>query len=185
MRERIRNLYWSGSLHRDLHLIQPHTEVISDETEEDMQFSVSSPSQEALSQTDGVTEDAVNPIIHPVYSNSTEGSESRPPAVSEDEGSRYHQSEPRFHRKVDRFTEREYVKSDSDSDGEVTIHHSSRTDEDGPPPKRKRTLQRGDVSPRVLHTTREREGSKISLKSARKRDYWAGKAGNVRVLQDS
>jgi hypothetical protein len=174
MRERIRNLYWSGSLHSDLRLQQPYTEVLSDDVEEDMQFSVSS--QEAVSVTDGVTQTAANHTIHSVDSNSTEGNESRPSAVSEDEESRYRQSEPRIHKKADRFTEREYMRSDSDSDDEGTMHYSSRRDEDGPPPKRKRTSQRRGVDSRDPHTTREREGSKISSTSAR-REYWARKVG--------
>jgi len=178
MRECIRNLYWSGSLHSDLHLQRPHTDVVSDDAEEDMQFSVSSPSQEATSQADGATEDAANHIIHLVDSDSTEGDESRPPEASEDEGSRYHQSEPRFHRKVDRFTEREYTRGDSDSDDEGTMHYSSRRDEDGPPPKRKRTLQRPDANPRVPHTTRKNEGLRLPSRSTLKRKYWAGKVGN-------
>ena len=173
IRERIRNLYWSGSLHRDLHLQRPHTEVISDETEADMQFSASSPSDDAVSQADGVTEDAENLIIYPVDSNSVEENEYRPSAVSDDEGSRYHQSKPRSHGKVDRFTEREYMRSNSDSDDEGTAHHSNsnRGDEDGPPPKRRRTLRRHDDRPRTPHTTHESE------ESARKRAYWAAKAG--------
>lgn len=172
IRERIRNLYWSGSLHGDLHLQRPRTEVVSDETEEDMQFSESSPSQEAGSQTDGVTEDARNLIIHPVDSNSMEENESRQPAVSDDEGSRYHQSKPQFHRRVDRFKEREYMSS-SDSDDEGTAYHSRRRGEDEPPPKRRRTSKGHDVSPRVPNITRKSE--------RRKREYWARKAGKERA----
>jgi len=179
IRERIRNLYWSGSLHDDLHLQRPRTEVVSDATEEDMQFSESSPSQEAVSQADSVTEDATNFIIHPVDSNSGEENDSRPPAVSDDEGSRYHQSKPRFHRKVDRFKEREHMRSSSDSGDEGTAHHSSRRGEDEPPPKRRRTSQRHEV--RGPQKTHESEGLKDPLKSTRKREYWAGKAGNERA----
>ncbi len=179
IRERIRNLYWSGSLHGDLHLQRPRTEVVSDETEEDMQFSESSPSQEAVSQADGVTEDATNLIIHPVDPNSMEENDSRPPAVSDDEGSRYHQSKPRFHKKVDRFKEREHMRGSSDSDDEGTAHHSSRRGEDEPPPKRRRRLQRHDV--RVSHVTHESEGLKDPSKLVRKREYWARKVGNERA----
>ena len=175
IRERIRNLYWSGSLHRDLHLQRPHTEVLSDETGADMQFSVSSPSEDAVSQADGVTEDAANLINYPVDPNSVEENESRPSAVSDDEGSRYHQSKPRSHGNVDRFTEREYIRSNSDSDDEGTAYHSSRRGEEGPPPKRRKTLQRHDVRPRVSHSTHESE------ESARKRAYWAAKAGYERA----
>jgi hypothetical protein len=175
MRERIRNLYWSGSLHNDLHLQQPHIEVVSDELEADMQFSVSSPFAGSRSQTDGVTEDAAHLIIRPIDSSITEENASCPPAVSDDEGSRYHQSKPRFHRRVDRFMGTEYTRNDSDSDDEGT--DSSRRDEDGPP-KKKRMLQSRDVSPRALHTTTESEGSRVHSKSARKRKYWAGKASN-------
>jgi len=183
MRERLRNLYGSGSLHSDLHLQQPFIEVVSDELEEDMEFSVSSPSQEVVSQTDGVTEDAANFITRPVNSSSTEGNAPRP-AVSDDEGSRYHRSKPRFHRRVDRFTSTEYVRSDSDSNDEGAMHHSSRRDEDGPPSKRKRTSQSRDVSPKVLHSARESEGSKVASKTVRRREYWAGKTRNERPRQD-
>lgn len=137
-----------------------------------MQFSASSPSEEAVSQADGVTEDAANLIIYPVDFNSVEENESRPSAVSDVEGSRYHQSNPRSYRKVDRFTEREYTRSNSDSDDDDTAHHSSGRGEDGPPQKRRRTSQRHDVRPRVPHNTHESE------ESVRKRAYWAGKAGD-------
>jgi len=185
MRERIRNLYWSGSLHNDLHLQQPHADEISDELEEDMQLSVSSRSQEAVSRTDGITENATNLIIRPVDSSIAEERTSRPQVVSDEEGSRYHRSKPRAHKRVDRFMGTEYVKNDSDSDDEYIIHHSSRRDETGPPPKKTRMLQSRDVSPRDLHTTHEGDGLKVPSRSAQKRAYWVGKGGSEQSRQDS
>jgi len=181
MRERIQNLYWGGSLHIDLHLQRPHTEVASDEFEEDMQFSVSSRSEEAAPRTDGITKTAANLIIYPEDPNSTEENPSHPQAVSDEEGSRYHRSKHQVHRRVDRFMKTEYVRSHSDSDDEDAVHHSSRKDEDGPPPKKKRMLRSRDGSPRPMPTTHESEGSKAPLKLVRRREYWAGKAGSGKI----
>ena len=175
MRERIRDLYWSGSLHSDLRLQQPHPEVVSDESAEDMQFSVSTHSQEAGSQTDGVTENTAN-LIRRIDFGSTEEAP-HPQAVSDEEGSRYHRSKSRVHRGVDKFTMVKYVGPDSDSDDESYMHHSSRRDEDRPP-KKKRMLQSRDDS------SHESERSAVTPKSTQKRKYWAGKASNERLRQD-
>lgn len=177
MRERIQSLYWSGSLHSDLHLQRPHISVVSDEFEEDMQLSVSSGSQEEASRTDDIVENAENLIICPEDSSGTED-RSHPQAVSDEEGSRYHQSKHQVHKRVDRFTSIEYVRSHSDSDDEDATY---RKDEDGPPLKKRRVLQSRDGSPRVKHTTYESEGLKDPLKSLRKREYWARKAGNSKI----
>lgn len=176
MRERIQNIYRSGSLHSDLHLQRPHTSVVGDEFEEDMQFSVSSRSQEAASRTDGIAENAENVIICPEDLDSTEEDASHSQAVSDEEGSRYHRSKYQVHKRVDRFARTEYVRNHSDSDDEDAMHHSRRKDEDGPPPKKRRMFQSRDSSPRVMHTTHESEGLKDPLKS--KREYWAKKAGS-------
>ena len=183
MRERIRNLYWSGSLHSDLHLQQPHAEVVSDESEKDMQFSASGCSQESVSRPNDITENEASLLIGPVDSNRMEGKVSRSRAVPDEEGSRYRQSKPRVSRTVDTFAEVEYVTSDSEEDDEGTMHYSSRMDEDEPPPKKKGMLQSRDVSPKALHTTVESGGSKVPQRPSR-REYWARKAGSERLHQD-